>query len=677
MRPLRYRQIHLDFHNSEHIPGVGARFDPDHFVRTLESAHVDSITLFAKCHHGWSYYPTSVGEAHPNLVRPDLLGEMISACARADIETPVYIAVQWDERTARLHPEWRAMPAENTFPNDVPGDHSMGRQLSPAWHSLCLAHAGYRQELLAQAREVARRYPIAGLFMDIVKSFECVCPDCLERMDGTGLEPERFEDRRANDEAVNREFKAELSGALRSEFPDLRVFYNDGHIAKGDRPRYDPYTHLELESLPTGGWGFDHFPLNARYAASLGFQYVGHTGKFHTSWGEFGGFKQPDALVFETAQMVALGARCLVGDQLHPGGAINEDTYRSIAPAYARVEALEPYVRDARAVTEVAIVCAEAPGSEHNHPADDGAAQMLAELGHQFALVDGDADFASYRLLILPDETAVSPEMGDRIQGYIEGGGSVLLSGRSAVSDSPGGFAFDTGVRRGADPIPWDPTYAVVTNAGMDPGLVTTPFVMYGRPEPIVADGAEVFAEVRAPYFNRTYRTFTSHQHAPDDPDTAPIGPAVTQYGRVGYVAYPVFAMYQAMGQPLYKYLIRGLIHRLMPDPLVESTLPSSARVVVTRQEGRHVVHLLYGAPQVRGRRIPDPDHGVRVMEMIEDIPRLGPFTLRLRRLPGVVRVYDAPTGSPLDWIEEGGTVRIEVPDLHIHRAIVVESAAE
>ena len=35
-KPLRYRQIHLDFHTSEHIPDVGAEFDPDNFVATLK-----------------------------------------------------------------------------------------------------------------------------------------------------------------------------------------------------------------------------------------------------------------------------------------------------------------------------------------------------------------------------------------------------------------------------------------------------------------------------------------------------------------------------------------------------------------------------------------------------------------------------------------------------------------
>ena len=78
-KPLRYRQIHLDFHTSEHIGGVGSAFDADDFVATLKAAKVDSITLFAKCHHGWSYYPTKAGKPHPHLANPDLLGDMLAA----------------------------------------------------------------------------------------------------------------------------------------------------------------------------------------------------------------------------------------------------------------------------------------------------------------------------------------------------------------------------------------------------------------------------------------------------------------------------------------------------------------------------------------------------------------------------------------------------------------------
>jgi hypothetical protein len=52
---LRFRQIHLDFHTSGHIPGIGLDFDPEEFAATLERARVDSVTCFARCHHGWIY----------------------------------------------------------------------------------------------------------------------------------------------------------------------------------------------------------------------------------------------------------------------------------------------------------------------------------------------------------------------------------------------------------------------------------------------------------------------------------------------------------------------------------------------------------------------------------------------------------------------------------------------
>ena len=49
---LRFRQIHLDFHTSEFIDGIGSQFDPEEFAATLEKARVNSITCFARCHHG-------------------------------------------------------------------------------------------------------------------------------------------------------------------------------------------------------------------------------------------------------------------------------------------------------------------------------------------------------------------------------------------------------------------------------------------------------------------------------------------------------------------------------------------------------------------------------------------------------------------------------------------------
>jgi len=178
-------------------------------------------------------------------------------------------------------------------------------------------------------------------------------------------------------------------------------------------------------------------------------------------------------------------------------------------------------------------------------------------------------------------------------------------------------------------------------------------------------------------YFNRTFRHYSSHHHAPDNSSADPIGVAVSATDAVGYIAYPIFTIYHAMGQPLYKYMLRGLIDRLMPNRSLLTDLPSGGRVTLVRQEreNRHVLHLLYGAPQVRGKRVPIGESGHRVMEMIEDLPTLGPVTVSLLLDAEPMRVFDALTGEDIDYrVSEDGRTELVVPSLHIHRAVVLQT---
>jgi len=92
MHPLRYRQIHLDFHTSPAIDGVGADFDPENFREALVLGHVDSITLFSKCHHGYAYHPTKANVQHPGLHGFNLLGEQLKVCRELGVNAPIYIS---------------------------------------------------------------------------------------------------------------------------------------------------------------------------------------------------------------------------------------------------------------------------------------------------------------------------------------------------------------------------------------------------------------------------------------------------------------------------------------------------------------------------------------------------------------------------------------------------------
>ena len=62
------------------------------------------------------------------------------------------------------------------------------------------------------------------------------------------------------------------------------TFYNSGHIEPRHKNIKDEFTHFELESLPSGGWGYLYFPLTVRYVRTIGLDCMGMTGKFHTTY---------------------------------------------------------------------------------------------------------------------------------------------------------------------------------------------------------------------------------------------------------------------------------------------------------------------------------------------------------------------------------------------------------
>ena len=106
MKELRFRQVHLDFHTSPHIPSIGAKFDKKQWQDTLKKAHVDSITCFSSCHHGWSYHPTQVGKMHPGL-NFNLLRAQMDACHEINVNVPIYLTGGVNNLAAEEHPEWR------------------------------------------------------------------------------------------------------------------------------------------------------------------------------------------------------------------------------------------------------------------------------------------------------------------------------------------------------------------------------------------------------------------------------------------------------------------------------------------------------------------------------------------------------------------------------------------
>lgn len=123
------------------------------------------------------------------------------------------------------------------------------------------------------------------------------------------------------------EFAKTIKGILLSHNPNAKIFFNGG--ANLDNPRWHKTsTHIEMEDLPTSWGGYNKMSIKAKYFTRITDYYLGMTGNFHKAWGEFGGYKNKDALKCEIAAMMTYGAGSSIGDQFHPFNENGRTNYR-------------------------------------------------------------------------------------------------------------------------------------------------------------------------------------------------------------------------------------------------------------------------------------------------------------------------------------------------------------
>jgi hypothetical protein len=666
---LRFRQIHLDFHTSEHITGIGSGFDPDEFADTLAKAHVNSVTCFARCHHGWLYYDSKADpdRVHRHLER-NLLKEQIDACHARDIRVPIYTTIQWDHLIARQHPEWLTLTPDGCVNGQKPYEAGFYGRLA--------VNSPYMDFLKSHVRELLDLFEVDGFFFDIVAPLDDSSVWTRSAMLEAGLNPADGEARRAFGFDVINNFRRELTAFVRQSNTECTIFYNQGHVGPQHRVVKDAYSHWELESLASGGWGYLHFPLSMRYARTLGKECLGMNGKFHTSWGDFHSFKNPAALQFECFRFLAFGAKSSVGDQLPPNGKIDPYVYDLISSVYGEIEAKEPWCVDVTPLADIGVVTPEAFATSEirAHPSLMGINRMLEEGGHQFDVLDAESDLSGYKVIVLPDEIPVEGEFADKLTAYVQDGGAVIASFESGMNaaktrfDLVGVNLVDEGPRdldgqlvRGRHFPSGDYLEYVLAGEALGAGLYPTEYAMYMRGMAVEAvPDAEVLAQVVPSYFDRTYQHFCSHRQTPSA--GGPTGPAVVRSGNVIYFSHPIFRQYNQNAPRWCKTLFLNALNLLLPEPLVRHDGPSTVLAALNEQtaENRRVLHLLHYIPERRGQDF----------DIIEDVIPLYDLAVSVR-VPGTVSaVTVVPDGDALDFEQTDGRVDFVLPRLHGHEMV-------
>lgn len=655
---MNFRQVHLDFHTSEKVPSIGSKFNKAQFQAALKLGHVNSITVFSKCHHGWAYHPSEANEMHPELDF-DLLGAQIEAAHEIGVKTPVYLSAGFDEKVALQHPEWLLANTIDAF--------TPKKSFTTAkYHLLCM-NTPYLDYLLEQIKEVCRNYDADGIFLDIVGVRRCGCQACIRTALAQGLDITDDNTFWTVGEQTYQNYLRRVREAVDSVKPGLPVFHNSGHIPHGRRDLAAANSHLELESLPTGSWGYDHFPMSARYVQNLGMEYISMTGKFHLSWGEFGGYKHPNALRYEVGLAAAHGAKCSIGDQMHPSGEMDMATYQLIGTAYGELEEKESWLDHVTQLADIAVLSYGGylamqgiHSPKRTQDGDTGALRILNEGHYLYDFIDMDADFDRYKVIILPDQVRVSPALKEKLDAYLAKGGKILATGKSALYAAEDAFAFDFGAEYAGE-SPYTPTYL----RPMFPmeGLYDTSYVLYNPSALVRLTTGTVLGEKENPYFNRTFEHFCSHRHAPCSGESA--GPGVVQ-GKDGiYISWSIFSNYATDGSLICKRVVQHALDLLLGSQKTLTTnLPAQgvATVMEQKAQNRYVHHLLYAVPVLRGN-----------IQVIEQIVPVHDVHVELK-LPRVIKnVYLAPQMTAVPFTQENGVVHFILDKLDCHQMVVLD----
>jgi hypothetical protein len=669
------RYVHLDFHTPELVK-VGDKFNAAEFADTIENTGINTIAIFALCHHGYVYYDTKVGVPHPQL-KTDLVGGMAKALRKKGIQALIYFSQNVNETLAMAHPEYAALGKNGKPVNSqvlLSGDELY-------WTWLCPNRGKWVDEyLFPLIKETLSLYECDGIFMDMAGYLpgSCYCEACKRKMKEAGLDinnPVQHEDFLAK---TNQDIARKLRKLLDSIKPGLRLLggcfnrLGDAHLAKG------VLSEFYLETLPAQtGWFL--FPFLARYFRNIGLPVMGMTGRFLNNWGDFGTVKTTHQLKVELATHLAAGVSSGIGDHMHCNGKLDKPVYKVIGEAFEFIKERQPYCVGAIPVPEIimpapkrlsaiAAIMARDGKQDYNSIKDQtGLSKMLSELHYQWDISNPATDFNSYGALVL---NHASCELSDieKIISFTENGGTLIAchEGLNAASPEATESLHNFLGIKSLKMLPDPGVYYHVKAASIKKNIPDMP--LYTHTRSCLAefeDDVESLADIVLAPFIRSREHFYGHFHgAPDKKRGVAIGLRKRGKGAVIAIAPSLFYSYMKSGNPHHINLIRNIFDAYFPEEkrMLKTNAPGLVEITLSRKGGKLI---LQAVPFISGRRDMDS------FETLNDAVSVAGIKVWLKSSK-ISRIHDPIKNKDLKFTRQGEYATFKLPAFSEHFLAVI-----
>ena len=648
-----YKGIHLDFHTPEFLDEAIVNFDPDRWVETFLLSNAQYVNLFAKCHHGNSYYNTEAGHKHAGL-ETDMLAELVPRLKAAGVRVVAYYSTNTDCRAAEDHPDWEQV--------DDAGNPIL---LSSGWKNVCFNSPYLEELMLPQLREITEGYDIDGYWLDMVLVMPggCFCLYCrllFEQQYGRPLTPKDKDAEAFRVWTVQQAIRRSRN-LVRSIKPEALITANGGGTI-GDHDRLTTLCRRRGEGIldyscveEQPGFSGDYFytGYQSRYTRRLNRPLELINVRFVRGWGEWTAKPLPQML-YEASIMLAVGHRVTLGDQAYPNGTLDTAVYRRFAKVFDYLGERRPFVAETEPVVDTAILFTDGLS-----PQLRGADAVCRELHLQHDQIDESEleHLSRYQLLILPETGQLASESIERIRRFAESGGHVVVTGSAALDNDltsltglvhEGHRDFDIGY------FPAD----VLADPGL-PLLVTAP------PHQVRPLSAQVVWPLQLPSCKHAPGKIVTHFYPNPGPlDRQPAASMNTVgAGKVFYLAFDLFRAYWQHNHWWLKAIIRALIAKGGFRPLVKLDADGTVHTALHRRGDEIFLHLIcFQSGLATAGGYPS----------IEHMPQLRDVEVQLQYEGDEVATFLEPGCRPVNMERKDGYLHAKLPLLRLYEVLRV-----
>jgi len=425
-----FRQISFDMNEKQvYADSVLDTFlseqDPVKYAAFCKKIHLDAALLQALPQAGYATYrQTTVNTVYPGM-KGDFFGETLRELHKQGLSGFGYIGIGWIMKYANEHPAY------------TEGDKV---------HPLICLNSPYRDRVIATTREVLNNYPVDGLRYDILdQPSTCRCDSCKKLYQELFHDtmPARWVDWQHEEkfriESISRIVR-DLYAVCKAVKPSVPVWQN--WFQGEDRADISDVNYVDMSYLEFTD------PFRELFLNGVFDKKGIITGK-----------------VIENPNMgwkcLALGGHCYsyfasVGKTGLPDGDTSFDRIvppdwfeKTLAPFYARVQEVQPYLEDTHPVTNVAIVYDEKTRYHYDQYGRDEYMKLLREItlpllgaGNPVRYISNvhltTTSLDAYKALILPETSGLSADQLEVIRQFAAKGGAVVVVG-DALSYTAGG----------------------------------------------------------------------------------------------------------------------------------------------------------------------------------------------------------------------------------------------